>query len=79
MDDVSKGNEFSEGDRVRIDIPDQTDPDHRYHGKNGEVVTIIPDDAGDETGDPQDSGVYRVDLDTGDTIDVRARDLRPPF
>jgi ribosomal protein L21E len=31
----------SEGDRVRIDIPDETDPDHAlYHGEHGTVVAI---------------------------------------
>jgi hypothetical protein len=28
--------DLSEGDRVRIDIPDETDPDHdAYHGVHG--------------------------------------------
>lgn len=47
---------FDEGDRVRVDIPDKTDPDHdRLHGKRGIVVDIIEDDAGLETGDLRDS------------------------
>lgn len=79
MDSESPDDVITPGDRVRIDIPDETDPDHKHHGKNGKVLTIIPDDAGMETGDPQDSGIYRVELDVGDTIDVRARDIRPPF
>lgn len=41
--------------RVRIDIPDKTDPDHRYHGEHGEVVEISQDDAGITTGDERDS------------------------
>jgi ribosomal protein L21E len=33
---------FDEGDRVRIDIPDETDPDFEaYHGETGEVVAVI--------------------------------------
>ena len=33
--------DFEEGDRVRIDIPDEADPDHRLHGEHGEVAAII--------------------------------------
>jgi hypothetical protein len=30
------------GDRVRIDIPDETDPDYnRLHGRRGEIVVIL--------------------------------------
>ena len=37
--------EFGQGDRVRIDIPDETDPDHeQYHGQHGTVIKIISDD-----------------------------------
>lgn len=71
-------NRFTEGDRVRIDIPDEDDPDHdRLHNRHGEVVSLIRDDAGDETGDPRDSTLYRIDL-GNEEVDVRWRDLRPP-
>lgn len=41
---------FDTGDSVRIDIPDETDPDHnRLHGRHGTVVEIISDDAGTVT------------------------------
>jgi len=37
---------FSEGDRVRVDIPDETDPNHeRYHGVRRPVVAVL--EAGD--------------------------------
>ncbi|QGA81987.1 hypothetical protein [Halomicrobium sp. LC1Hm] len=73
--------EYDTGDRVRIDIPNAADPDHeRLHGEHGEVVEVIDDDAGENTGDPRDSRLYRVRLeDGGDTEDVRWRDLRPPI
>ena len=73
-------NSFELGDRVRIDIPDEKDPDHRsYHGKHGEIIAVIPDD-GDEIIDAEEaSKLYRVDLDSGDTFDARAWDLRPPI
>ncbi len=44
---------FSEGNRVRIDIPDETDPDHQeYHGK---VVAVLSDDADSVTADERDA------------------------
>ena len=55
--------EFSTGDRVRIDIPDETDPDHEaYHGVHGRVTAILTDDVGEATGDTGDSRPYRVKL-----------------
>ncbi|GAB7095246.1 hypothetical protein JCM30237_23990 [Halolamina litorea] len=69
-----------EGDRVRIDIPDKTDPDHeRYHGRQGTIIEVLQDDAGESTGDERDSILYRVELDDGRVADFRWRDLRPAF
>lgn len=70
---------FDVGDQVRIDIPDETDPDFdRLHGETGEVVAVIQDDAGAETGDERDSVLYRVALaGREESVDVRWRDLRP--
>lgn len=72
-------NRFSVGERVRIDIPDETDPDHdRLHGREGTIVEVIEDDAGFETGDERDSVIYQVALaDRDETVDVRWRDVRP--
>lgn len=70
---------FESGDRVRIDIPDETDPDFRFHGKQGTVVETLSDDGGTETGDERDSILFRVELDSGETMDFRWRDLRPPL
>jgi ribosomal protein L21E len=70
---------FSKGDRVRVDIPDETDPDYeRYHGVRGTVVAVINDDAGRATGDERDSLLFRVELEEGSMEDFRWRDLRPP-
>lgn len=72
--------EISEGDRVRVDIPDESDPDHdAYHGTHGRVISVLTDDAGQTTGDVRDSQLYRVALDTGEEVDFRHRDLRPPI
>lgn len=72
--------QFIEGDRVRVDIPDETDPDHeQYHGEHGEIVAVLEDDAGATTGDERDSSLFRVELDNGETVDFRWRDLRPPI
>jgi hypothetical protein len=69
---------FEPGDRVRIDIPDETDPDHDdWHGVHGVVVDIIEDDAGQETGDSRDSHLFGVETSDGEIIHLRWRDLRP--
>lgn len=69
---------FVEGDRIRVDIPDESDPDHtRLHGKHGEVVKVVHDDAHAATGDERDAVIYRVELGTGEEVDLRWRDLRP--
>lgn len=60
-----------------MDIPDKDDPDFRHHRAYGEVFEVLTDDAGDETGDPRDSELYRVRLDSGEVADFRWRDLRP--
>jgi hypothetical protein len=71
---------FSEGDRIRVDIPDETDPDYEaYHGIHGRVVVVFTDDADSVTGDTRDTYVYRVALDTGEKADFRWRDLRSPI
>jgi len=71
--------QFEEGVRVRIDIPDETDPDYnRLHGRHGKIIDILEDDAGAVTGDDRDAVLYRVQLDDGTKTDVRWRDLRPP-
>lgn len=69
---------LSEGDRVRIDIPDHGDPDfEQFHGEHGVVIAVLDDDAGSEIGDTRDAQLYRVELDRGETMDFRWRDLRP--
>lgn len=69
---------FEAGDRVRIDIPDEMDPDHeRLHRKQGTVVDILQDDADQETGDERDAHLFEVELDNGDSEHLRWRDLRP--
>ena len=72
--------QFIEGDRVRVDIPDESDPDHdEYHGEHGTVVDVLEDDAGKTTGRDQDSLLYRIKLEDGRTLDFREQDLRPPI
>jgi ribosomal protein L21E len=70
---------FAVGDRVRIDIPDETDPDYElYHGLHGKIVETLSDDVAEITGESRDGLLYRVKLESDETIDVRWRDLRPP-
>ena len=69
---------FEEGDRVRVDIPDQSDPDHdRLHRAYGTVVEVIEDDAGQETGDPRDSHIILVETEDDGIVHLRWRDVRP--
>ena len=71
---------FTTGDRVRVDIPDTTDPDHdRYHGLHGTVVEVLEDDVSEITGDDHDAVIYRIELENEETADFRWRDLRPPI
>ena len=72
--------EYDVGDRVRVDIPDETDPDHdQYHGEHGQVVDILEDEAGTLTGDDRDSIIYRVQFSTGEELDLRHQSIRPPI
>ncbi|WP_370515553.1 hypothetical protein [Halorhabdus sp. CUG00001] len=72
--------QFTQGDRVRVDIPDESDIDYeQFHGQHGTIVSILSDDAGTVTGGDQDSQLYRVEFDSGETMDFRRHDLRPPI
>jgi hypothetical protein len=69
---------FEVGDRVQVDIPDKADHDHeRLHRKQGTIVEIFEDNAGQETGDPRNSYLFSVEIDNGTTEHLRWRDLRP--
>ncbi len=69
---------FEVGDRVRIDIPSENDPDHkRVHRERGTIIEIFEDDADRETGDPRDSHLFSVETDKGTIEHLRWRDLRP--
>lgn len=71
---------FAEGDQVRVDIPDETDPDYdQYHGEHGTITRILEDDAGRTTGDERDATIYRIEFSSGEIADFRWRDLRPPI
>lgn len=63
------------GDRVRIDIPDELDPDFEFHGEHA-IVTDI-----DHTRCSCGCAVlYRVVLEDHDFgIDMHPWDLRPPI
>jgi len=72
--------QYDAGDRVRIDIPDETDPDHeQYHGEHGQIADILEDEAGTLTGDERGSTIYRVAFSTGGGIDLRHQSIRPPI
>lgn len=67
---------FNKGDRIRVDIPGETDPDHQeFHGKHDQIVLVMNDDADSITAETRDGTLYRVKLDSGETADFRWRDL----
>lgn len=71
---------FEVGDRVWVDIPDETDPDHdRLHGKYSRITEVLRDDAARVANDERDVVLYRVPLEAGETVDTRQRDVRPPL
>lgn len=64
---------------MRADLPDKRDPDFDvYHGRIGEIIEVLYDDASTETGDKRDSLLYRVEFDNGAIAEFRWRDLRSP-
>lgn len=70
--------EYATGDRVRVDIPDETHPDHeRYHGKHGRVVATLPA-AGPDGGGGRERR-FRVEFDGGGYADFERFFLRPPI
>jgi len=72
--------EYNSGDRVRIDIPDETDPNHdQYHGEHGTIVDLLEDDDDTLSGERHESIIYRIQLNGGEKIDVRQHVVRPPI
>lgn len=68
---------FGIGDRIRVDIPDADDPDHRFHGETGEVVEILRDDLGELFDDPRLNYLIKVEFDDEElgTMTFRVHDL----
>lgn len=69
---------YQVGDEIRVDIPDPSDSDHRYHGETGTIVDVSEDDLGGLTGQPRDDYLYTVEFDdsTFGTMDFRHDDLQ---
>jgi len=81
MEDIPQpaSDSYRVGDRVKIYIsPD--DPDSRYHGVVCEIVSILIDDLGTETGRSIDAYSYTIqDVESGEELPIsfRHRDLVP--
>lgn len=54
---------YQTGERVRVEIPDISDPDHGYHGEVGVITEITTDDLGEILGDSRDSRLYHIEFD----------------
>lgn len=71
---------IKQGDIVRVDIPDETDPNHEeYHGRHGTIVDTLTDVDDVVTGRETNGMVFRVEFENGEQVDLRSQDLRPPF
>ena len=69
---------YQVGDRVRVQIADPSDPDHRYHGETGRIEEVLEDDLSGVTGDSRDDFLYRVEFDDESLgrMSFRHHDLR---
>lgn len=56
---------------MRVNIPDETDPDYHHHGKHGTVIETVSDDGDAVTGDAREGLIFRVELESGETADFR--------
>ena len=59
MEDIPQPSQspYSAGDRVQVYLS-SGDPDHKYHGAVCEVVDVLRDDLGEETGRTTDAYSY---------------------
>ena len=72
--------EFSTGETVRIDIPDETDPDHdAYHGEHGQVIGIVEGEITTITGEQVEEIRYRIRLPNSEELELPAYSIRPPI
>lgn len=81
MEDIPQpaSDPYSVGDRVKIYVGSD-DPDSRYHGIVCEIVSILRDDLGEETGRTIDAYSYTVQgMESGEVLPIsfRHRDLVP--
>lgn len=71
---------YGVGDRVQVYIPRADDPEHRYHGRTGEVVDVFEDDLSDILDNPCRGYLYTVDFEDPELepTDFRYDDLQHP-
>lgn len=68
--------QFQKGDKVRIDIPDPNDLDHRYHRRSGLIIDVFKDELGGLTGNQLHNYIYTVQIDDSVVaVDLRHDDL----
>lgn len=78
--DPDQDQRFAPGDRVRVDIPDETHPDHRkFHGRHGKIIAILSSGEDCETGYDRRGYEFRVVFDEGGYADFKWVFLRPPI
>ena len=72
--------EFSTGDTVCIDIPDETDPDHdSYHSDHGRIIDVVKGEITTITGEQIEEPRYWIRLLDGEELELPAHAIRPPI
>ena len=67
--------QVSLGAYMRVDIPDETDPDFEFHGEHGVII-----DRTEQAGMFESGWRYRIALDTSEVVlEVEHWELRPPL
>lgn len=67
--------DFQLGDQVRVDIPDESDPDFEFHGDHGIIIDIVEKMC--ECGYGKMYCVVLADRDL--TLELHPWDVRAPF
>lgn len=61
------------GKRVKLILDKEVGPDNHLHGETGTITRVVADSAQDVTGDPMDSLLFEVELDSGEDPDLHFR------
>jgi len=67
---------YSKGRTVTVQLRDPIEAEEQYNGRTGEIVSVLIDDAGSlPEMDANESILYTVEFDDGDTVQCRHPDV----